>query len=200
MKVRAALISALVFFGVQTLTSQTAEKKTSPTDQTAQRPASTGETKALSLEETLKWLSNAIETSTGARGVDPNNDQTIHTKLQVQKGCEVQLERSWRNVWKSKEDGSTQSNANSYRVLFSLADIDPESIGVHAVYPKPHQSLEVWLPARDRKKTIREIYDDSHTQMVSITGVSYFSDRNSAEHVAEALRRAALLCAKSKHL
>src|ERR1700733_5422227 len=98
MKVRAALISALVFFGVQTLTSQTAEKNTSPTDQTPQRPASTGETKALSLDETLNWLSDAIETSTEPRGVDPNNDQTIHTKLQVQKGCEVQLERSWRNV------------------------------------------------------------------------------------------------------
>ena len=55
MKVRAALISALVFFGVQTLTSQTAEKNMSPTDQTAQRPASTGETKAL-LQQKKKYL------------------------------------------------------------------------------------------------------------------------------------------------
>lgn len=198
MKIRAALISALIFLGVQTLTSQTAEKNTSPTNQTVQRPASMGETQALSLEETLKWLSNAIETSTGARGVDQNNDQTIRTKLQVQKGCEVQLERSWLDVWKSKEDGSTKSNAGSYRVLFSLADIDSKLIGVHEVYPKPHQALEVWLPAIDQKKTIREIYDDNHTQKVPITAVSYFSDPDSAEHVAEALRHAALLC-KPKH-
>src|ERR1700692_4164803 len=103
MKVHAALILALVFSGVQTFNSQTTKKNTSPTDQTVQKPVSTGETKASPLEETLKWLSNVIETSTGATAADPNQgEQTIHTKLQVREGCEVQLERSWRNVWKNK--------------------------------------------------------------------------------------------------
>ena len=56
MKVHAALILALVFSGVLTLNSQTAEKKTSLAGQAGQGPASASETNKPSLEETLKWL------------------------------------------------------------------------------------------------------------------------------------------------
>jgi hypothetical protein len=148
----------------------------------------------------LKWLSDVIDTSTGATAIDPyKTEQTIHTKLQEQEGCEVQLERSWRNVWHNKVDGSAESNATSYTVLLSLADIDPNSIAVHAIDDSTPQVLSVWLLARNGEKVVRETYKGHPTQKTSGTEVNYFGDRKTAEDVAKALRRAALLCANSKH-
>ena len=97
-------------------------------------------------------------------------------------------------------DGSSQSNAGSYTVLLSLADIDPKSVDVHIDDGYAPPALSVWLVARNGKKTIREIYGSNRTMKVSITAVGFFADRSSADHVAEAFRRAALLCGNSKHL
>jgi hypothetical protein len=155
-------------------------------------------TNTLSLEDTLKWLTDFLITATDAKRNTPDGryiDQQA-TTLSVIDGCQVRMQT---NIHTWTADGR-QLDPGVQTAVFSLADIDPAAISVLDRTEADPPNLGVLLLTRNRSSAID--YSDSYNRTYKSfsINVTSFIDRAQADRGVIAFRHAVELCANPQPL
>lgn len=143
-----------------------------------------------SLEDTLKWLKDSLPSLTG--GTFQVSGMTISrmTSLEAIGGCQVRLHHT---------DTGFGPNVMLSTEKFSFSEIDSSTVKVGQDPSKTQpETYGVGMTTRGGAMTIIENPPQVGKNRVNSTGAGGFTDRSSAERVANAFRHAAELCGKAQ--